>query len=448
MERGARNLARRIFSLLLAVVAALTFDPAPVGAQQPRISFIRDAEVENTIRAYATPLFTAAGLDASAIHVHLVNDRALNAFVANGLNMFINTGLLARAEHAGQVIGVIAHETGHIAGGHLARQRESLRGASAESIIAIVLGAAAAVAGRPDAGAAVIAGGLQVAERGFLRYSREMESAADQAGLTFLERSGQSARGLGEFLDVLVDQELLTVGRQDPYVLTHPITRERVDFVRNFVAHSKYADAPLRPEYAERHKRLRAKLLGFLDPGRALQVYKENDTALDARYARAIAYSRRPDYPRAFALMDSLIAERPNDGYFAELKGQLLFEAGRSEEALAAYERAYQLLPNEPLIEIGLAQVQLDRNDAALNKTAIAHLEAARRQETDSSEIWRLLAIGYGRDGQTGLTALAQAERAMLQGRRAEARAYAERAARQLPENSHGWLRAQDIRQA
>ena len=216
---------KRISYLAAGVFAALSLSAPPATAQQ-RISFVRDAEVENTIRAYATPLFLAAGLDASAITVHLVNDTALNAFVANGLNMYINTGLLMRSENAGQVIGVIAHETGHIMGGHLARLRDGLNGALAESIVALVVGAAAAIAsGRPDAGAAVIAGGLQVAERGILRYSRELESAADQAGLTLLDRTGQSAKGLEEFLGVLADQELLAAGRQDPYVRTHQIGR-------------------------------------------------------------------------------------------------------------------------------------------------------------------------------------------------------------------------------
>ncbi len=440
---------RRIFFRLTGALAAIgLLGLAPVAAQQ-RISMIRDAEIESIIRAYATPLFSAAGLDPQAIRVHLVNDRSLNAFVANGLNMFINTGLLMRAEHAGQVIGVIAHETGHISGGHLARLREGLANASAESIIAMVLGAAAAVAtGRPDAGAAIMMGGQHMSERGLLAYTRDMERQADQAAVNLLERSGQSARGLMEFLDILADQELLTVGRQDPYVRTHPISRDRVEFVRDFLTRSKYAGAPLPPEFAEMHRRMRAKLIGFIEPGRALQIYKENDPAIDARYARAIAYSRRPDYPRALALIDGLIAERPDDGYFHELKGQILFESGKAAEALPPYQRAVELLPDEPLLRIDLARVQIERDDPQLLKAAIANLEHARRRENESPELWRLLAVAYGRDGQLGMASLAQAERALLQRRYGEARAFAERAERQLPNGSSGWLRAQDIRQA
>ncbi|MGQ0664874.1 MAG: M48 family metalloprotease [Pseudomonadota bacterium] len=438
---------KRTIPVVAAILAAGVI-ALPAAAQQ-RISFVRDAEIENTIRAYATPLFTAAGLDPAAIRVHLVNDRSLNAFVANGLNMFINTGLLIRTESAEQVIGVIAHETGHIVGGHLARLRESMRGAMAESIVALVVGAATAVAtGRPDAGVAVAAGGLQMAERGALRYTREMESSADQAALTLLDRSGQSARGLQEFLEIIADQELLAAGRQDPYVRTHPIGRERVESVRAHVANSPLAAAPPRPDFAEKHRRMRAKLLAYLDPARALQVYKETDTGLEARYARAIATSRRPDYPAALALVDQLIAERPDDGFFLDTKGQMLFEAGRIAESLPLYQRAAKLLPGEPLILTALAQVQIEANSTELTKAAIANLEAARRLDPSHGEMWRLLAVAYGRDDQLGMSALAQAERAALHGRGAEARSFAERAERLLPVGSPGWLRAQDIRQS
>jgi predicted Zn-dependent protease len=434
---------------MAAVLAAMgPWGPGPTHAQQQRISFIRDAEVETTIRAFATPLFVAAGLDPGAIRVHLVNDQTLNAFVANGLNMFINTGLLIRADNAGQIIGVIAHETGHITGGHLVRMREGLAGATTEAIVALVLGAAAAVAGAPEAGAAIMMGGTQAAERGLLRYSRQMESAADQAGISLLDRTQQSARGMMEFLDILADQDLLSVGRQDPYVRTHPISRERVEVIRNSLTTARYADAPIKPEFVELQKRMRAKLQGFIDPARALQTYKEDDRSFEARYARAIAYSRRPDYAKALSLMDGLIAERPNDGYLYEVKGQMIFESGKAKEAEPFYRRAVELLPDEPLIRIDLARVQVESDSPEATRSAIANLDVARRVEQDNSELWRLLAIAYGRDGQLAMASLAQAERALLQRRLPEARAFAERAERGLPSGSAGWLRAQDIRRA
>jgi predicted Zn-dependent protease len=443
-------LFRRTFLFLAGALAALGLVCAPpVQAQQQRISFIRDAEVERTIRAYAAPVLKAAGLDPDAIRVHLVNDRSLNAFVANGLNMFINTGLLIRSEHAGQVIGVMAHETGHIAGGHLARLREGLANATTEAILAMVLGAAAAVAsGNPEAGAAVMMGGSHVAERGLLAYTRDMERQADQAAINFLERSGTSPRGLMEFMEILSDQELLAVGRQDPYVRTHPISHDRVEFLRDALTKVKHANAPLPRRFDEMHRRMRAKLMGYLDPTRALQVYKEDDGSLESRYARAIAFSRRPDYPKALALMDTLIAERPNDAYFQEAKAQMLFESGRPGEALPLYEKALQLQPDEPLLRIELARVQMELGAPDQVRAAIKNLETARLQEPAGAEVWRLLAIAYGRDGQLGMASLAQAERALIQRRRAEARSFAERAERQFDRGSPPWLRAQDLKRA
>jgi predicted Zn-dependent protease len=275
-----------------------------------------------------------------------------------------------------------------------------------------------------------------------------MESSADQSGVNLLEKTQQSARGMMEFLDILADQELLTAGRQDPYVRTHPISRDRVEFIRHSLTTARYADAPIRPEFVELQKRMRAKLQGFIDPTRALQTYKENDQSIEARYARAIAYSRRPDYAKAIPLMDELIAERPNDGYFYEMKGQMVFESGNAREAERLYAKASELLPNEPLIRIDLARIEIETDSPEATRAAITNLEVARRNETDNTELWRLLAVGYGRDGQIAMASLAQAERALLQGRKPEARAFAERAERGLPSGSAGWLRAQDIRRA
>jgi predicted Zn-dependent protease len=432
---------------MMGAVATLFASSAALHAQE-RISFIRDAEIESTIRAYATPIFNVTGLDPAAIRIYLVNDRTLNAFVAGGLNLFINTGLLMRADDASQVIGVIAHETGHISGGHLARQQDIMRGALAETILAMVLGGAAAAAGG-NLGATLptIAGALTIGERSILRYSREMESAADQAGVTALERSGQSARGMYEFLKILADEELIAYDRQDPYLRSHPITRERVDFVRNFLTKSKFTDTPTKPEFVVMHKRMRAKLLGYLDATRALQVYRDTDTSMEARYARAYAYSRIPDYPRAFGQLDSLIKEFPNDAYFLDAKGGLLIEAGRPKEAVALLDRAVKLKPNEPLIRTALGQAQVDSEQPELLKPAIENLEIASRADSENGEARRLLSIAYSRNGQIGLANLAQAERAVLSGKRAEARNFATRAMREVPEGSPAWLRAQDVLQ-
>ncbi|MBI3503931.1 MAG: M48 family metalloprotease [Proteobacteria bacterium] len=431
---------------LVAAFAMLCATAGPLAAQQQRITFIRDAETEHIIRTYATPVFRVAGLNPSDISVHLIVDRSLNAFVAGGLNMFIHTGLLLRAESPSQVIGVIAHETGHIAGGHLARLPEAMQ-SSWETLMLSLLGAAAAAAARSGEGAmASVMAGQQIAERQFLRYTRTLESSADQAGVNFLDRTQQSARGLMEFLQILADQELLSVDRQDPYMRSHPVTTERVNFVRNWVETSRYSNMPVRPELVDMHKRMRAKLLGFTEPQRALQQYKEGDTTIEGRYARAFAFYKRGDIPKALPLVDALLADKPDDPFFAETRAQFTYESGDPRGSLPYYEKAVAKMPENALLRVELATAQIATEDKALNAVAIGNLVTAAKGEPESAEIWRQLSVAYGRDGQLGMSSLAQAEQALIVGRRADARAYADRAERLLPPGSPHILRAQDIK--
>jgi predicted Zn-dependent protease len=365
------------------------------------------------------------------------------------MNIFINSGLLMRSRDPLEVMGVIAHETGHIAGGHLARTQEALRAASIEAIIAAVLGAAAAVVGGGDVGAAVITGGSSAAQSSLLHYSRAQESAADQAGLSYLEQSGYSSRGLLNFVDILAGEEALLPGNQDPYLRTHPLTRDRVDSMRAFVERSRYSDKPAPPELVALHGRMVGKLVGFLEPlGGVLRRYPDSDQSLEARYARAIAYYRASDLKKAMQLLDQLLAEHPEDAYFHELRGQISFENGRIAEAVESYQRAVDIDPAEPLLRVGLAQAQLETERPELVKPALAHLEEVVRREPRNGFAWRLLAVAYGRDDQIGMVALALGESALARNNPAEARAQAERALRILPENSPAWLRAQDIQRA
>lgn len=444
---------KRIFLLILSVAltASLSMPPRPVYAQQGKqIRIIRDAEIENIIRAYATPLFTAAGLDPSGVQVHLVQDRSLNAFVAVGQHIFINTGLLIAAKHPGQVIGVIAHETGHIVGGHLARMDQALANAQATSIISFVLGAAAAiVAGRSDAAVAVIGAGQGTALRSLLSYTRTQETAADQFAVDVLDKTGQSASGMEEFLMTLGNQEFLVTARQDPYVRTHPITQSRIDFVRHHVANSPYSDAPVPEGFKTMQRRMHAKLIGFLEPPRrVLTVYKESDNSLESRYARAIVYHREAKLDKSLALVDSLLADHPDDPYFHELRGQILFESGRPADAQASYERAVQLLPNEALLRTALGAAQLESQDSNQVKPALANLKQSARLEPDSPYTWRLLATAYGRLGDRGMTALSLAEESLILNRKPEAKRHAEQAMELLKRGSPPWLRAEDIARA
>ena len=425
--------------LLAVTVASFT---APAHAQ---LAFIRDAEVESIIRSYASPLFEAAGLDAQSVKVHIVNDKQINAFVAGGKMLFINTGLLLSAKNSNQVVGVIAHETGHIAGGHLARTHEVLRNVNAATILSYVLGAAAIVAGSPDAAIAIIAGGGAVSQQTFLKYSRGQEQAADQSAVTSLDRTGQSARGLLEFLEVLEGQEVLIASRQDPYLRTHPLVRGRVNFVRNHVENSPYSAVLPTAEQKARFTRMIAKLQGFLDPREAFRAYPEEDKSLAARYARAIAHYRRPDLVPALKEIDALLADYPGDGYFRELKGQILFENGRVEDAVKSYGRAVEILPEQPLIRVGLAQAMIELGDVGTLGEAVEQLEIAVRQDGEHPLAWQLLSIGYGRTDRIGMSSLASAERAILVDDYREAIAFANRADKLLPAGAPGQLRAQDI---
>ncbi|MGH7001072.1 MAG: M48 family metalloprotease [Stellaceae bacterium] len=425
----------RIFSWLLCVLLASSAVLVRHAIAQDGTAILRDAEIESIIRTYATPIWRVAGLDPDAVHVYIVEDPTLNSFVAGGQNLFLNSGTILRSETPNQLIGIMAHETGHIAGGHLSRSDEALRNATIESIVAMVVGAAAAVASRdPGAASAAMLGGQSVAQRSFLQFSVTQEASADQAALSFLDRTQQSARGLLQFFEILQQQELLSAARQDPYLRTHPLTAQRVEYVREHVAHSRFSDRKDPPEWIALHQRMKAKLAAFLSPpSQALAAIKPDDNSVAARYGRAIAYYRLPDLKHAVPIIDGLIHDYPQDPYFHELKGQMLFENGRIGEAVAPYEQAVKLKPDSALLRMECAQVQLETNEPALVPKALANLNDAVRFEDRNPDAWRFLAIAQGRSNNIGMMALALAEEGISEGDYKSAHQQAERATKLLP---------------
>jgi predicted Zn-dependent protease len=414
-------------------------------ADDDSINFLRDAEMEHYLRVWMTPIWKVAGLDPAAVHVYVINDPTLNSFVAGGQNIFLNSGTIMRASSANQLIGIMAHETGHIAGGHLARKTQMMKNAMIESVIGMVLGGAASALGRGNSGGAGVLAGEGVGERAFLQNSVTIEASADQAALKFLDRTHQSARGLLEFFQILEQEELLTAQHQDPYLIDHPLTQERVDYVRQHVATSPYSDAKDSPESASEFNLMKAKLGAFLGaPSQVLAAYQPNDNSEPARYARAIAYYRIPDLNHALPTIDGLINDFPKNPYYEELKGQMLFENGRVAEAVAPYQRAVQIAPTEPLINIELAQVQLETNDPKYIAPAKEELNNAISVESDNPDAWRELAIAYGRGGDIGMAALALAEQNMATGDYRQAIGQAQRAQQLLPPGAQR-QRAQDI---
>jgi len=434
-----------VLATVITVFFAVSTDPA--AAQRRGPSLIRDTEIENTIRVYTAPIFKAAGLDPSVVQIHLVNDPALNAFVANGQRIYIHTGLLMRAEDPGEVIGVLAHETGHITGGHLARFGDGIADAQNANLLALLLGIPAAVlSGRGDVAAAALALGTQVGTRQFLSYTRANEQSADQAAVGFLDQAGISSQGMLEFMELLTREEKLYVENPNPYTRTHPLSRDRVDFIRNHLENSELKNADLDPSYQVLHDRMRAKLRGFiLPPHQTYQLYPEEDKSVPARYARAIALMQESQTPQAVAAIDALIADYPDDPFFLELKGDILRDGARLEESIEPYRAALEILPWSALIRASLARTLIELNNPDYDDEAEKQLREALRYEPWMSSAWRLLATVHGRRGEFGEASLAQAEEAINQGRKDAALGHAKRALDQLPNGSPGWLRAQDI---
>jgi len=405
---------------------------------------LRDTEIENDIRTLATPIWRVAGLDASTVGIYVVADLQLNSFVAGGQAVFINSGLIERAATPNMLIGVIAHETGHIAGGHILRSLEAVKNASIETIIAVALALGASVAGGNGAPMVAAQG---VGARAFMAFSVAQEATADHAAMSYLDRSGQSARGLLKFFEILQADEPLTGDPSDPWARTHPLTVARVDYLRHHVETSPNSNKTDPPEFVDLFKVVQVKLHAFLDdPSTTLRAYPVSDHSLIARYARAIALYRMPRLDAALAEIDGLIHDFPANPYYWELKGQMLFENGRLREAIAPYEQAVKLAPQAALIRIALAQVYVESSDPALNKRAIAYLKDASRIEGREGMVWRLLATAYGRDNQLGMAALSLAEEALADGKKKEAMQQAQRAKQLLARSTPAYDRAEEIR--
>lgn len=423
-------------------------------ASGPSLSVIRDVEIEKTIRDLATPIFNAAKLKPENIHIIIINDPQINAFVAGGMNLFLYTGLLTEFDNANVLQGVIAHETGHIAGGHLARGSERYADAAIGATLGYVLGAAAAVGGSPQAAMAIIAGSSQINQREVLQFSRENEQAADQAGLNFLDKTHASSEGLLTLLQFLGRKENLLYGELNPYTLTHPLSRERVTHIRNHFQNSPYKSSNISPELELEYARCYVKLQAFLQPAsETLKHYPPKDKSLKARYARAIAYYKQPDLTRALGEINSLIRDYPKDPYFYEFKGQMLFESSHVSEAVAPYQRAVQLKPDAPLLRLGLGMAQIasvpdeeiTKAGRQMLQSAIDNLQEGRKKEVDNIAIIQQLVIAYGRQGQLGMSYLFQAEEAILTKNKDQAKRYADLAKKNLPANSPEILRANDI---
>lgn len=409
-------------------------------------SIIRDAEIEASLREVATPIFRKAGLNPKNIQIILVSNQDINAFVSGGMNIFLNTGLLMLSEEPDSLLGVIAHETGHISGGHLARQGEEIQRARKQLALGYILGIATAIGGSPDAGQAIALGSTHVTGRQMLSFSRKQEEAADQFALETLDKLRYSPKGLVGLLEELHNRETLQIGKPNPYTLTHPLSRERIGHIRDHIEHSGINYSPIPGSIADRFQRSIVKLKAYLLPtSQTLNAYPDSDSRAIARMARAVAYSRIPDYPKALANADSLIADYPSNPYYHELRGQILYESGQVKDALPSYQKSLDLKPDSHLLRIQVAITQIATQDNSLLPRAIKSLNRITRAEPENAMAWRQLAIAYGRQKNMGMSYLALAEEAAILNKKDEAQKFSGLALQNLPKGSPAALRAKDI---
>ncbi len=431
-----------------AVLATLMlWVPAPRAQDDgDSTSLIRDTEIEEILHQDADPIFIAAGINPRAVTLHIIGSNDLNAFVSGGQQMFVYAGLIMKAETPNQLIGVMAHETGHMAGGHLVRADEGQKNALRTFLITMGLGIAAAIAGAPDAGAGLMYSASYFATLDYLGYSRIQEADADQAAATYLEKAGESGRGLVDFFDNFRYEEVFSQARRYPFFQSHPLTGDRIEALRARVEKNPHFSAVDSPEAIDRHKIMVAKLKAFINPPQQTMIdYKESDTSFPARYARAIAYYRETETDHALKLIDALVADFPDDPYLFELKGQVLFEAGRIKESEAPYRRSVELKPNAPLLRILLGQTLVAEDDKTRTDEAISQLNRSLDFENDNPFAWQILAQAYDAKGDGGMARLATAEQNFALGQLKDARVFALRARELLPKNTPQWRRATDI---
>jgi predicted Zn-dependent protease len=411
-------------------------------ARAQGLPLIRDTEIEQLLREYTQPILKAAGLQSQNIKVVLINDRSFNAFVADGKRIFINTGALADSTTPNQIIGVLAHESGHIAGGHLSKLRQELATVQTAMLIAMLLGAAAmavggsagGTGGAAQAGAAAISGAPQVAMRSLLSYQRAHEEAADRAAVKFLNTTNQSAKGMYETFKRFADNSMFSSRLADPYAQSHPMPTERIAALAEIASTSPLWEKKDSPELQARHDMMRAKLSGFMESPQTV-----------ARYARAITTYRHSDLRAAVSQIDALIAIQPNNPYFYELKGQALLEGAKPAEAVAPLRRAAQMSHDPTLIQLMLGQALVATNDPKHSEEAITILRNALAREPDAPQAYQQLAMAYGRKGDVAQADLASAQAAFTRGDIKTARELAARAKTRLPVGSPGWVRADDI---
>lgn len=435
---------RHTAALLAVLLAMLALTARPVAAQ----SILRDAETERLFADMAAPLIKAAGLEPENVDIVLVNDPSVNAFVAGGQAVYINSGLINEAASANEVQGVIAHELGHVTGGH-AVFNPGAQSATGISLLSLLLGAAAAAAGAGDAAMGVLMAGQQAAMGKFLAYNRSQEASADAAGAQYLSTAGISGRGSIEFFKKLQNLEYrygFQPSQADEFARSHPMTGDRIATLQDTYEKDPAWNRASDKDIENRFARIKAKLFGYLAlPQDTLRLYPPGNNSVAARYARAYAYHRESHLSQAIEEAEALLKLEPDNSYFLELKGQILLEAGRPAEALSALRRATDLTGNEPLIATLFGHALIASEDRTQYAEAQRVLKAAVARDRRNPFAWYQLGVVYAANGDMARAQLASAEQQSLAGNMAQALHSAKAAEAALPQGSADWLRAQDI---
>ena len=443
--RGAFITRRSAFAQLIALLCMLGLVIRPAAAQQLQV--LRDAETEALLNDISAPLIRAAGLSPANVQIQLIHDPSINAFVAGGQAVWIHTGLIASADNVNQVQGVIAHELGHIEGGHVLRFTDGMKESTGISILSLVLAAGAMAAGAGEAGAALLGLGQQMAMSRFLGFSRNQESAADLAGARYLAAAGISGKGSIAFFKKLRNEEFrLAIPQEDSYGRTHPLSGERIAVLNELYPKDPAWNTPTDPKLEERFERVKAKLIGYVSqPARTLTLYPPTDRTAPAHYARAYAYHKSAYPAKAKAEMEALLKAAPDDPYYLELDGQILLESGKPAEALPPLRRAVAATNSQPLIASTLGHALIATEDPQHLDEAIRVLRAAVARDRENPFAWYQLGTAYTMKGDTARAALASAENFSMTGRAGLAARDAAIAMHGLSEGSVDWLRAQDI---
>lgn len=450
LHPSSSSLVHRLTATVTAAAMLLASSPLAAEQRGKGPSLLRDTETEQLLRDYTRPILRAAGMEKRNIQIVIINDPSFNAFVADGRRIFVNYGALRQSETPNQIIGVLAHETGHLAGGHLSKLRQQVAQAQTQMIVAMLLGLGAAIAGARagggGAGMAAVSAPQSAIMRNLLSYQRQQEENADKAGVKFLNATGQSARGMYETFKRLADEGLFASRGSDPYMQSHPSAPERVRSLEQLARTSPHWDRKDPPALQHRHDMMRAKVSGFME--RADTVYRRypmSDNSLPARYARAIAAYRHGDPRAAQAQIDALIKAEPANPYFYELKGQALLESGNPAASIAPLRTAVRLSQNAPLIEMLLGQALVASDNKALAQEAITILRSALAREPEAAAGYAQLAMAFGRKGDLAEADLASAQAAYLRGDFKTARDLASRAKTRFAIGTPGWVRADDI---